>query len=72
MHKTGQPVLVGTTSVEQSDSLSEQLRDTGIPHEVSYVYGNMIPSDLRKSYYLLVIVFESVLDNILVILGLLT
>lgn len=34
MHKTGRPVLVGTTSVEQSDSLSEQLRDAGIPHEV--------------------------------------
>ncbi|XP_020255016.1 protein translocase subunit SECA1, chloroplastic [Asparagus officinalis] len=34
MNKTGRPVLVGTTSVEQSDSLSEQLRDAGIPHEV--------------------------------------
>ncbi|KAJ6796099.1 protein translocase subunit SECA1, chloroplastic [Iris pallida] len=34
MQKTGRPVLVGTTSVEQSDSLSEQLREAGIPHEV--------------------------------------
>ncbi|MCD7457721.1 Protein translocase subunit SA1, chloroplastic [Datura stramonium] len=34
MHKIGRPVLVGTTSVEQSDALSEQLRETGIPHEV--------------------------------------
>ncbi|KAK9281161.1 hypothetical protein L1049_004055 [Liquidambar formosana] len=34
MHKTGRPVLVGTTSVEQSDSLSEQLSEAGIPHEV--------------------------------------
>lgn len=34
MHKTGRPVLVGTTSVEQSDSLSEQLNEAGIPHEV--------------------------------------
>ncbi|KAG9459973.1 hypothetical protein H6P81_004481 [Aristolochia fimbriata] len=34
MHRTGRPVLVGTTSVEQSDSLSEQLREAGIPHEV--------------------------------------
>lgn len=34
MHKTGRPVLVGTTSVEQSDSLSQQLREAGIPHEV--------------------------------------
>ncbi|XP_072974820.1 protein translocase subunit SECA1, chloroplastic isoform X1 [Typha angustifolia] len=34
MNKTGRPVLVGTTSVEQSDLLSEQLREAGIPHEV--------------------------------------
>lgn len=34
MNKTGRPVLVGTTSVEQSDSLSEQLQEAGIPHEV--------------------------------------
>lgn len=34
MHKTGRPVLVGTTSVEQSDSLSAELREAGIPHEV--------------------------------------
>lgn len=34
MHKTGRPVLVGTTSVEQSDALSEQLKEVGIPHEV--------------------------------------
>ncbi|XP_065859886.1 protein translocase subunit SECA1, chloroplastic [Euphorbia lathyris] len=34
MHKTGRPVLVGTTSVEQSDALSEQLKEAGIPHEV--------------------------------------
>ncbi|KAK1318622.1 hypothetical protein QJS10_CPB04g01107 [Acorus calamus] len=34
MSKTGRPVLVGTTSVEQSDALSEMLRESGIPHEV--------------------------------------
>ncbi|KAH0461891.1 hypothetical protein IEQ34_009466 [Dendrobium chrysotoxum] len=34
MHKTGRPVLVGTTSVEQSDALSEQLDETEIPHEL--------------------------------------
>ncbi|KAL8224781.1 hypothetical protein R6Q57_017338 [Mikania cordata] len=34
MNKTGRPVLVGTTSVEQSDLLSTQLREVGIPHEV--------------------------------------
>lgn len=36
MYKTGRPVLVGTTSVEQSDALSEQLFEAGIPHEVSF------------------------------------
>lgn len=36
MHKTGRPVLVGTTSVEQSDTVSMQLREAGIPHEVSF------------------------------------
>ncbi|XP_075483998.1 protein translocase subunit SecA, chloroplastic isoform X1 [Primulina tabacum] len=34
MNKAGRPVLVGTTSVEQSDALSAQLRESGIPHEV--------------------------------------
>lgn len=34
MNRTGRPVLVGTTSVEQSDALSEQLHEAGIPHEV--------------------------------------
>jgi preprotein translocase subunit SecA len=33
-HTEGQPVLVGTTSVEKSEYLSEQLRRRGIPHEV--------------------------------------
>lgn len=34
MHKTGRPVLVGTTSVEQSEALSERLRDAKIKHQV--------------------------------------
>ncbi|KAL6621241.1 hypothetical protein ACP70R_033673 [Stipagrostis hirtigluma subsp. patula] len=34
MNKIGRPVLVGTTSVEQSEFLTEQLREAGIPHEV--------------------------------------
>ncbi|KAL6615248.1 hypothetical protein ACP70R_037518 [Stipagrostis hirtigluma subsp. patula] len=34
MNKIGRPVLVGTTSVEQSEFLSDQLREAGIPHEV--------------------------------------
>ncbi|HZH43443.1 MAG TPA: preprotein translocase subunit SecA [Lysobacter sp.] len=33
-HSRGQPVLVGTTSIEVSEMLSEQLRAAGIPHEV--------------------------------------
>ncbi|MDQ2851923.1 preprotein translocase subunit SecA [Dermatophilaceae bacterium Sec6.4] len=33
-HKEGQPVLVGTTSVEKSEYLSEQLRRRKVPHEV--------------------------------------
>ncbi|CAM6034293.1 unnamed protein product [Sphagnum compactum] len=34
MHKTGRPVLVGTTSVEQSEALSKQLIEASIPHQV--------------------------------------
>ena len=33
-HELGQPVLVGTTSVEKSEILSERLREQGIPHQV--------------------------------------
>jgi preprotein translocase subunit SecA len=33
-NQEGQPVLVGTTSVEKSERLSNQLRRRGIPHEV--------------------------------------
>jgi preprotein translocase subunit SecA len=33
-HKKGQPVLVGTVSVEKSEILSETLKRQGIPHEV--------------------------------------
>lgn len=34
MHKSGRPVLVGTTSVEKSEILSELLREDGIKHRV--------------------------------------
>eukprot|EP00271_Cylindrocystis_brebissonii_P010071 TRINITY_DN26172_c0_g1_i1.p1 TRINITY_DN26172_c0_g1~~TRINITY_DN26172_c0_g1_i1.p1 ORF type:complete len:1077 (+),score=261.84 TRINITY_DN26172_c0_g1_i1:110-3340(+) len=34
MHKAGRPVLVGTTSVEQSEALSERLKEAGIPHQL--------------------------------------
>jgi preprotein translocase subunit SecA len=33
-HRTGQPVLVGTTSVEKSEYLSQQLRGKHVQHEV--------------------------------------
>jgi preprotein translocase subunit SecA len=33
-HEAGQPVLVGTTSVEKSELLSSLLRRKGVPHEV--------------------------------------
>ncbi|XBH22023.1 preprotein translocase subunit SecA [Jonesiaceae bacterium BS-20] len=33
-HADGQPVLVGTTSVEKSELLSSMLRKMGVPHEV--------------------------------------
>src|SRR5207302_8462802 len=33
-HKKGQPVLVGTISVEVSELLSDKLRQRGIPHTV--------------------------------------
>ncbi|MDO4492617.1 MAG: preprotein translocase subunit SecA [Clostridia bacterium] len=34
VHKTGQPILVGTVSVEKSEYLSEMLKRRGIKHEV--------------------------------------
>ncbi len=33
-HKKGQPILVGTISIEKSEELSKLLRRRGIPHEV--------------------------------------
>jgi preprotein translocase subunit SecA len=34
MHELGRPVLVGTTSVEKSEYLSQLLKQAGIPHEL--------------------------------------
>ena len=34
LHETHQPVLIGTTSVEDSEYLSERLRKRGVPHQV--------------------------------------
>lgn len=45
MHKTGRAVLVGTTSVEQSDELSQLLQEAGITHEVR------LPCKFEKSYF---------------------
>ena len=33
-HKKGQPVLIGTTSIEKSEALSVLLKQEGIPHQV--------------------------------------
>ena len=34
LHRQGQPVLVGTTSIEKSEHLSDMLKRAGTPHEV--------------------------------------
>ncbi|HYA96178.1 MAG TPA: preprotein translocase subunit SecA, partial [Terriglobales bacterium] len=34
IHATGQPILVGTTSIEKSEYLSDLLKRAGIPHQV--------------------------------------
>ncbi len=34
IHNTGQPILVGTTSIEKNTLLSSMLRDAGVPHQV--------------------------------------
>ena len=34
VHETGQPILVGTVSIEKSELLSAMIRKMGIPHEV--------------------------------------
>ena len=34
VHATGRPILVGTASVEESERLSERVRQAGVPHHV--------------------------------------
>ncbi|HXG12946.1 MAG TPA: preprotein translocase subunit SecA [Gemmataceae bacterium] len=34
VHRTGRPILIGTTSVEKSEKLSEMLRRRGVKHEL--------------------------------------
>jgi preprotein translocase subunit SecA len=36
IHREGRPVLVGTTSVEKSELLSEMLTQDGIKHQVGH------------------------------------
>jgi preprotein translocase subunit SecA len=46
IHKEGRPVLVGTTSVEKSELLSEMLAQEGIKHQVRRLgscYGDGLP-----------------------------
>ncbi len=33
-HKLGQPVLIGTVSIEKNETLSEYLKTEGVPHEI--------------------------------------
>ena len=33
-HETGRPILVGTTSIEASEALSDRLKRRGVPHQV--------------------------------------
>jgi preprotein translocase subunit SecA len=34
IHETGQPILIGSISIEKSEKISEYLRKAGIPHQV--------------------------------------
>jgi preprotein translocase subunit SecA len=45
-NKRGQPVLVGTTSIEKSDQLSSMLRDEGIRHNVLNAHHHEIESQI--------------------------
>ncbi|MCL4200004.1 preprotein translocase subunit SecA [Patescibacteria group bacterium] len=51
-HKKGQPVLVGTTSIDKNDVISEALKRKGIPHAVlnakNHLKEAMIISDAGK------------------------
>jgi len=49
-HKKGQPVLVGTTSVEKSERISQMLSKAGVKHEVLNAknHAERPPSSLRR------------------------
>ena len=46
-HEKGQPILVGTTSIEASEHLSQLLKHVGIPHEV---LTRLRPSEIVSVY----------------------
>ncbi|WP_439425899.1 preprotein translocase subunit SecA [Oenococcus alcoholitolerans] len=46
LHKKGQPILVGTVSVETSELLSKMLDDHGIPHNVLNAKNNAREADI--------------------------
>lgn len=48
-HEKGQPVLVGTTSVEVSEMLSRMLKRTGIPHNVLNAKQHARESEIVKA-----------------------
>ncbi|MDR2862251.1 MAG: preprotein translocase subunit SecA [Puniceicoccales bacterium] len=45
-HELGQPVLVGTASVDASETLSRMLKRTGIPHQVLNAKNHQIEADI--------------------------
>ena len=45
-HEKGQPVLVGTVSIEKSEALSKKLKATGIPHTVLNAKYHEIEADI--------------------------
>jgi len=51
-HKTGQPVLVGTTSIDKNEIISEYLKRKGVPHQVlnakNHLQEAMIIADAGK------------------------
>ncbi len=54
VHKTGHPMLLGTTSMEQSEALSKQLTEASIPHQVEgeHSFVSVIMSPINPgSYY---------------------
>ena len=47
-HTSGQPVLVGTTSVDVSESMSRMLKQAGIPHNVLNAKQHARESDIVR------------------------